>query len=145
APGIGPLTNCPPDSVLVGTACVDTYEESVWQIAPSNIELVKKVQSGTATLGDLTGAGATILVTATERPGLYACDSFPFPANFPASGQWTPVPGSNPPSPGVYAVSIPNVTPAACVTWFQAAQLCRLSGKRLVTNLEWQDAAAGTP
>ena len=65
--------------------------------------------------------------------------------NFPASGHWTPVPGSSPPSPGVYAVSIPGVHPSACITWFQATQACRLAGKRLLTNGEWQDAAAGTP
>src|SRR5262249_57996819 len=46
---------------------------------------------------------------------------------------------------GVYAASIPGVFPAACTTWFQAAQACALSGKRLITNREWQDAAAGTP
>jgi formylglycine-generating enzyme required for sulfatase activity len=76
----------------------------------------------------------------------YAAVSFvAYPANFPAGGQWAPVRGSNPPSPGVYAVSIPGVPPSACIDWFQAAQACRLSGKRLLTNLEWQDAAAGTP
>ena len=35
--------------------------------------------------------------------------------------------------------------PSACITPFQAAQACRLSGKRLPRNLERQDAAAGTP
>jgi hypothetical protein len=27
APGVGPLTTCPPDSVLVGTTCVGTYDD----------------------------------------------------------------------------------------------------------------------
>src|SRR6185436_17849437 len=45
----------------------------------------------------------------------------------------------------VYAVSLPGVIPSACVTWFQAAQACALSGKRLLTNEEWQRAASGTP
>jgi len=131
---------CPADSVQVGPACIDAYEASVWQIAPSNTGLVKKVQSGRVTLADLTGGGATQL----------GCKFAPFsqtayPANFPASGQWTPVLGSSPPSPGVYAVSISGVLPSTCITWFQAAQACRVSGKRLATNLEWQDAAAGTP
>jgi formylglycine-generating enzyme required for sulfatase activity len=31
------------------------------------------------------------------------------------------------------------------VTWFQAEQACRLSGKRLLSNQEWQAAAHGTP
>jgi formylglycine-generating enzyme required for sulfatase activity len=129
---------CPPDSVKVGNICIDTYEASVWSISPSNTSLVKKVQEGKATLADLTKGGATQLKPSPScTPG--------FPANFPTGGQWTPVPGSNPPSPGVYAVSVAGVAPTACIDWFQAAQACRLSGKRLATNLEWQDAAAGTP
>jgi formylglycine-generating enzyme required for sulfatase activity len=99
---------------------------------------VNKVQQGKATLADLTKGGATQLSPAASCTAGY-------PGNFPASGQWTPVLGSSPPSPGVYAVSIPGVHPSTCTTWFQAAQACRLAGKRLLTNLEWQDAAAGTP
>jgi hypothetical protein len=138
APGVGPLTSCPADSVLVGTTCVDTYEASVWLIAPSNTALVQNVQAGGVTLADLTAGGGVQLSPASS------CDPA-YPVYFPSNGQWTPVFGSSPPSPGVYAVSIPGVHPSACVTWFQAAQACRLSGKRLATNLEWQDAAAGTP
>src|SRR5262249_48769076 len=67
------------------------------------------------------------------------------PRQFSSDGNWTPVPGSNPPSPGVYAVSISGVLPSACITWFQANEACALSGKRLVRNDEWQRAAAGTP
>src|SRR5439155_25244730 len=67
------------------------------------------------------------------------------PATLPASGQWKPLLRSSPPSPGVYALSIHGVPPSACIDWFQAAQACRVSGKRLATNLEWQDAAAETP
>src|SRR5262249_59050174 len=117
---------------------IDTYEASVWQIPPSNTALVKLVQAGKATLANLTAGGATQLSPSPScTPG--------FPANFPSGGQWTPVPGSNPPSPGVYAVSVAGVTPTACIDWFQAAQACRLSGKPLTTHLEWQDAAAGKP
>jgi formylglycine-generating enzyme required for sulfatase activity len=36
------------------------------------------------------------------------------------------------------------VRPTVCVSWFQAEQACALSGKRLLTNQEWQRAAAGT-
>jgi hypothetical protein len=54
--GAGTL-KCPADSVKVGNVCIDTYEASVWQIAPTNISLVKKVQAGKATLADLTGGG----------------------------------------------------------------------------------------
>jgi len=134
----GPL-RCPPDSVKVGTTCVDKYEASVWQIAPDNTALVKKVQQGRATLADLTAGGALQLVPATT--------CLPFPsANFNVTtGEWSAVPGSNPPSPGVYAVSIPGVPPSGCMSWFAANQACLLSGKRLLTNVEWQGAAAGTP
>ena len=129
---------CPPDSVKVGNVCIDLYEASVWQIAPSKAALVKKVQSGKVTLADLTSGGATQLSPSSScAPG--------FPANFPTDGNWTPISGSSPPSPGVYAVSISGVHPGACITWFQANQACLLSGKRLLTNREWQGAAAGTP
>lgn len=59
-----------------------------------------------------------------------------YPAGFPASGDWT--------TP-VYACSLEGVVPAGNLTWFQAAQACALSGKRLCTNAEWQVAVSGTP
>ena len=131
---------CAPDSAKVGNVCVDLYETSIWRIPPSKTSLVKKVQAGKATLADLTAGGAVQL----------GCPFAPFshpeyPANFPPDGNWTTVVGSDPPSPGVYAASIPGVLPSACVTWFQANQACLLSSKRLLTNREWQGAAAGTP
>jgi hypothetical protein len=140
--GAGTL-KCPPDSVKVGNVCIDTYEASVWQIDPTNKSLVNKVQQGNATLADLTRGGATHLSPAAGAT-LGTCTP-DYPANFPKSGNWKPVQGSNPPSPGVYAVSIPGVRPSICITWFQANQACLLSGKRLLTNGEWQGAAAGTP
>jgi hypothetical protein len=139
--------SCPPDSVKVGTVCVDKYEASVWQIAPGNLVpgsrgLLNKIQAGKATLTDLRNAGATELsVDAPPRNGCRPA----FPDNFPLTGQWTPVTGFDPPSAGVYALSIAGVVPTACITWFQAEQACALSGKRLLTNEEWQRAAAGTP
>jgi len=45
----------------------------------------------------------------------------------------------------VFARSVANVIPTANITWFQAQQACANSGKRLLTNAEWQMAAAGTP
>ena len=59
-----------------------------------------------------------------------------YPAGFPDTGNWTTQ---------LYAVSRAGVTPSAYITWFQAQQACALSGKRLLTNAEWQMAAAGTP
>jgi formylglycine-generating enzyme required for sulfatase activity len=45
----------------------------------------------------------------------------------------------------IYARSVPGVTPASNISWFQAQQALANSGKRLPTNAEWQMAAAGTP
>jgi formylglycine-generating enzyme required for sulfatase activity len=59
-----------------------------------------------------------------------------YPSSFPETGNWT--------AP-LYAVSRAGVLPSTNITWFQAQQACALSGKRLLTNAEWQMAAAGTP
>lgn len=45
----------------------------------------------------------------------------------------------------IFARSVAAVTPSATITWFQAQQACANAGKRLLTNAEWQMAAAGTP
>ncbi len=45
----------------------------------------------------------------------------------------------------IYACSVLGSTPAGYSSWFQAQTLCNLSGERLLTNAEWQAAAAGTP
>lgn len=45
----------------------------------------------------------------------------------------------------IYARSVPNVEPAAHITWFQAQQALANSGKPLPTNAEWQMAVAGAP
>jgi formylglycine-generating enzyme required for sulfatase activity len=134
--GAAPL-RCAADAVMVGNACVDKYAASVWPIAPSNKELVAKVQRGQATLAALTEGGATQLSPTPSCTPAY-------PGNFPRTGDWTPVPGSSPSSPGLYAASIPGVPPSACLTWFQAEQVCVTSGKRLATNQEWQRAASAT-
>jgi formylglycine-generating enzyme required for sulfatase activity len=131
----GDPAKCKPDAMKAGSVCMDKYEASVWQIPPtnpagkSNKGLIKKVQSGTATLASLTAGGATQISPATS------C-SPAFPGTFPANGQWT--------AP-LYAVSIPGVHPTACVTWFQAQQACFNARKRLPSNGEWQGAASGTP
>lgn len=59
-----------------------------------------------------------------------------YPRWFPPNGNWTKP---------LYATSIRDQLPSAFLTWFQAQQACALSGKRLLTNAEWQMAAAGTP
>jgi hypothetical protein len=45
----------------------------------------------------------------------------------------------------IYARSVAGVLPSGSITWFQAGEACRMAGKRLLTNAEWQMAAAGTP
>jgi len=116
---------CPPDSVAVGPACIDKSEASVWQT--TNTILIKKIRKGTVTLADLTAAVATPL-------GLTSTDLVT--AGCPVDGNGCTT---------VYAVSIPGVTPAHYITWFQAAAAARNAEKRLPTNAEWQAAALGTP
>ena len=45
----------------------------------------------------------------------------------------------------IYAHSEAGKIPASDITWFQAQQACANVGKRLLTNAEWQMAAAGNP
>jgi len=123
--------SCPRDSVRVGTVCVDKYEASVWSIPVTKESLIKKVKRGKATLGDLLDGGAV-----QHGCGSLPYNHVPFPSTFPETGNWT--------AP-LYAASVPGVKPTACITWFQARQACALADKRLLTNDEWQTAAASTP
>ncbi|MCC6849427.1 MAG: SUMF1/EgtB/PvdO family nonheme iron enzyme [Deltaproteobacteria bacterium] len=125
---------CPKDAVPVGPLCVDKYEESAWRIPPERKNVLAKLRAGKATLADLQEAGATQLCPVPL--GNDTCSSCTFGPTFPDDGGW---------AAPVYAASIPGVLPSTCITWFQAEQACRLAGKRLVTNQEWQAAAAGTP
>jgi len=61
--------------------------------------------------------------------------------NYPCSDNGNDCSSTHP----IYARSKAGVTPASYITWFQAQQACAMSGKRLLTNAEWQMAAAGTP
>lgn len=86
---------------------------------------VDKYESSIWSVADGTGIAYGVFTGQTVYPG-----------TFPENGNWTAA---------VYAVSKPAVLPSSGVTWFQAQQACALSGKRLLTNAEWQMAAAGTP
>ncbi len=123
---------CAPDAVKVGGLCADKYEASLWSIPAGAAALLDKVRHGEATLQDLNDGGATQLNAAAFN----GCTGPQLPASFPPNGNWTEP---------VYAVSVPGVQPSACMTWFQAVQACAVSGKHLLTNEEWQRAAAGTP
>jgi hypothetical protein len=128
-PPSGPLKRCPADAVVAGVGCLDKYEASVWRVPNArtvNLPLVRKIQSGTARVEDLTRAGARLL--GSERDDYAPCDD-----------------GGQSCTDDIYAVSVPGVTPSAFITWFQAQQACTNSGKRLPSNAEWQAAVAGTP
>ena len=122
--GAASPAECPSDSVLSGTVCVDKYEASVWET--TNAKLVAKIRGGTATVIDLLSGGAV-------QHGLLGDD---FGPGCPDTGNGCT---------NFYAVSIPGVVPARFITWFQAVATARNSGKRLATNAEWQAAALGTP
>lgn len=138
-PALPPPPTCPGDSVQVGGPtgpCVDKYEASLWQIPSSATTVIQHVQDGTATLAELTGAGATQLsLAANVGPPTYKCAPA-IPGSFIGDG-------TN--AASVYAVSIAGIIPAACIDANQAADACQFSGKRLLTNAEWTAAATGTP
>jgi formylglycine-generating enzyme required for sulfatase activity len=123
---VGPSTSllsCPPDAVVAGTTCVDKYEASVW--LTTDVALIEKIRAGTVTLAELQ-AGAI-------RKGATTDDYGP---ECPDTGNDCQL---------EFAVSIPGVLPSASLTWFQAVAVCRNAGKRLLSNVEWQAAALGTP
>jgi hypothetical protein len=123
APATG--QDCPPDSVHAGTVCADKFEASVW--LTTDVAVIALIRAGTVTLADLSTAGATQL-------GLAEGDLI-------ANG----CPNTGNGCTNVFAVSIEGVLPAGFVSWFQALAAARNSGKRLLTNAEWQAAALGTP
>lgn len=127
-----------PNVVQVGPTCVDKYEESVWRIpGPVSMVLLMNIGNGKATLEDLMKTGAVQLGVSPPPPENKVCDrANEYGPNFPVNGNWT--------AP-LYAVTLPGVVPSVCISWFQAEQACAISGKRLLTNQEWQRAVAGTP
>jgi formylglycine-generating enzyme required for sulfatase activity len=119
----GVLFNCPPDAVVAGRTCVDTYEASVWLTTDATV--IEKIRAGTVTLAELQ-AGAI-------RKGASGDDYGP---ECPENGNDCQL---------EFAVSLAGVTPSRFLTWFQAVAACRNAGKRLLSNAEWQAAALGTP
>lgn len=127
-----PDRGCPPDAIAVGPTCVDKYEASVWQVPAGSKRLRDRILRGEVTRDELLAAGATQVSPMTEG----TCDDVAYPPTFAVDGTWTQP---------LYAVSVPGVLPTTCTSWFQAEQACRISGKRLIANADWQAAAAGTP
>ena len=125
APGVVRPPACPPDSVEVGSWCVDKYEASAWQTEDPHT--IRKIQDGDIrSERDLFGKA--------QQRGHSVND-------YDAAG--CPVTGNG--CTKVFAVSIPGVLPSGYVSWFQAAAMCRNAGKELVSNAIWQAAALGTP
>lgn len=122
--GVAHARDCAVNSTLVGPTCVDKYESSVWET--TDAALVQKIKAKSVTLQDLTAAAA-------RQRGLAPND---FGAACPATGKGCM---------NVYAVSVPGVRPSTFITWFQAVATARNSGKRLLSNAEWQAAALGSP
>jgi hypothetical protein len=121
------------ESVRVGNLCVDKYEASVWQIPATsqNGALISTVKQGKVKLSELTSAAA--MARGVVQRGDTIDD---YGAGCPDTGNGCV---------DFYAVSLPGVLPSINITWFQAQQACASSGKRLLRNGEWQQAAAGTP
>jgi hypothetical protein len=109
--------------VRVGPLCVDKYEASVWS-------------TSTGTVGVPYG-------TASDN---YP-DSDPANSNIGCNDNGNGCSGAAAVTAGdaIYARSQIGVAPSRYITWFQAQQACANSGKRLLTNAEWQMAVAGTP
>jgi hypothetical protein len=96
-----------------------TSMRTVFGRSPRQKRLIDKVKDGKATLADLQAGGSTQVGPADT------CVFTDYEPDFPVSGT----------GPGIF--------PSACLTWFQAVQARALSDKRLLTNEEWQRAAAG--
>ncbi len=105
--------------VRVGPLCVDKYEASVWN-ATSNAPF---------------GTSMDNYPDSDSNSNLVGCDD---------NGHGCAGAAAETAGDAIFARSEPGVLPSRYITWFQAAQACANSGKRLLTNAEWQVAAAGT-
>lgn len=112
--------------VKVGPLCVDKYEASVWS-DPAG----KGTQYGAKVGAEFVNPTTTQL----DRPG----------DDYPCDDNGNNCSGNTSIAHPIYALCKKNVIPARYATWFQAQQACANSGKRLLSNAEWQMAAAGTP
>ena len=124
----GSMGPCPSgqvrDQFFKGTSCTNPNNASDIMVKVGPL-CVDKYEASVWQNADGTGTAYGALAGQTAYPG-----------TFPADGNWTTK---------LYAASKAGVTPSTGLTWFQAQQACAASGKRLLTNAEWQMAAAGTP
>ena len=68
----------------------------------------------------------------------YGIEGGGYPLSFPQSGQIHDTDSL------LFACSVSGVMPSTSLTWFQAQAACAASGKRLISNAEWQAAVVGT-
>lgn len=118
------FNKCPDGMVQSGSTCVDKYEASLWRITD---EQCAKLLREDKSLTPACLAGAVQL-------GISGVDYVDAQCQFNGAG-----------CKNIYALSLPDVTPARSINYFIGAAACRNSGKRLPTNAEWQAAALGTP
>jgi hypothetical protein len=111
-----------PHMIVSGPNCIEKYESSLWYVTdPALIQLIKEDKiivppPGMTQVGLL---GSDWQIGGCKQNGA-GCKN-------------------------IFALSIRGVIPARNVNYFAAAAACRNSGKRLLTNAEWQAAALGTP
>jgi len=78
--------------------------------------------------------------TGGTQYGINGAADYPCGNGLTGSGQTCAAAGTM-----IYARSVSGVKPSTSLTWFQANIACANAGKHLLTNAEWQAAAAGTP
>lgn len=118
------LAACPSGMVQSGSTCVDRYEASLWKITDERC--IKLILDGK----DLTPP----CQAAAVQVGINGVDYTDAQCKFNGGG-----------CKSIFALSIPAVIPARSINYFIAAAACRNSGKRMLSNAEWQTAALGTP
>ena len=102
---------------------VDQYEASLWKI--TNERCIQKIQK--VKVIDLEDCGAV-------QVGINGVDDTDAQCQFNGAG-----------CKNIFALSLPRVISARSINYFIAAAASRNSGKRMLTNAEWQAAALGTP
>lgn len=118
------FAQCPSGMVESGSTCIDKYEASLWKI--TDRDCVRSIKKGKP-------LSRECMANAIQL-GINGVDYTDAQCNFNGGG-----------CTGIFALSLPNVTPAHTINYFIAAAACRNSGKRLPSNAEWQAAALGTP
>jgi hypothetical protein len=140
-------------AVLGGLVGIGTTTPSATLAVAGNIKATQQISGGCVNpddpddimlpIGDLCVDKYEASVWSTATGGTQyggAAQDYPCGNGVTGTGQ-TCTPAGTP----IYARSVVGVTPSRWITWFQADIACGNSGKYLLSNAEWQAAAAGTP